>query len=134
MKLYIICRDTIRHKIVKDGEVHYKRDNIFWSNKLNDNLKYLAKHIYIYAPNKIYIYDALWEPKKSTLLGELGILTPSYVKAISMYCEDLADCMADLDGSAYCDSVELNSLVCSFANTLDTIPHEKYGNYIICTI
>ena len=51
-----------------------------------------------------------------------------------MYCEDLADCMADLDGSAYCDSVELNSLVCSFANTLDTIPHEKYGNYIICTV
>lgn len=134
MKLYIICRDTIRHKIVKDGGVSYKRDNIFWSNELNDNLKYLAKHIYIYAPNKIYLYDALWRPKKSTLLGELGVLTPSYVKAIFMYCEDLANRVADLDGFTYCDSVELNSLVCSFANTLNAIPHEKYGNYIITAV
>ena len=132
MKLYIICRDTIKHKIVEDDEVCYKEDNIFWSNELNDSLKYLAKHIYIYAPNKIYLYDAMWKPKKSTLLGELGVLMPSYVKAISMYCEDLADRVADL--GSYCDSAELNSLVCSFANALDTIPHEKYSNYIITAV
>ena len=134
MKIYIIRNSKLlKYLSSSDDKQSYLENKSFRYYNLDLLSEKLAKKVIISAPEKVSLYIALWHPEQSGLLAANGVLTPSYLKALLMYLEELklhTDYYKQYDGS------DLTSLMLVLYNLIWAInhtPQKKYNEYSIIT-
>ena len=135
MKLYIIDSKLLKHLSSHDNNPSYLVDNSLWYHDLDFASEELAKKVIISAPKKVSLYTALWHPELSGLLGANEVLTPSYIKALSTYFDEIqqhADYYKQYDDTPYFENIR--SLMLVLYNLIwitSNIPPEEYNEYFI---
>lgn len=133
MKLYIINSKLLKYLSSSDNKQSYLENKSFRYYNLVFASEELAKKVIISAPEIVSLYIALWHPEQSGLLAANGVLTPSYLKALLMYLEELK---LHTDYYRQYSGFDLASLIRILYNliwAINHIPQEKYNEYSIIT-
>lgn len=133
MKIYIINSKLLKHLPSDDDRQSYLENKSFRYYNLEFASEELAKKVIISAPEKVSLYTALWHPEQSGLLAADGVLTPSYLKALLIYLEELklhTNYYRQYGGS---DLASLIRLLYNLIMSTNLIPQEKYNEYSIIT-
>lgn len=87
------------------------------------------------CPNKVSLYQLLWRPEEIDLLGKGGILTSSYIKALSICLSDLKEHKDFYEkfnpDNGWGNYDSLVNFTESFVNAVNKIPQDKYNEYIV---
>lgn len=110
-------------------------DNIFWHSNITHNLGKMTAQCICECPNKVSLYQLLWRPEEIDLLGKGGILTSSYIKALSICLNDLKEHKDFYEkfnpDNGWGNYDSLVNFTESFVNAVNKIPQDKYNEYIV---
>lgn len=125
------------NKLYSNSEVvlFEREDNEYWHGNITHNLVTMAMQCVCECPYRVTLYKILWLPQESGLLGKKGVLTPSYIKALSVCLNALKEHKDFYEKynpkNGWGNYENLVSFIESFIKATSNIPQDKYSEYTV---